>query len=187
MTTSTKTYPLDPEGPLCPLLDDGTLLLEIYEGGGSKQEIKKFIKRNRWPGKPPISYAVGPETMKKMLLSLHSSSEGRKRLASATSNHEEPPVLYQVIWNWLGTQNPKLVQAVDDFSHTRGDKVFVSAEQYSGLLDARFKEEECGDEEKKQLVFLGLAFAMLQPEESPALLNVIGERLSDYKEAVGLA
>lgn len=180
-----KTYPLNPEGPLCPLLRDGDLLLDLYEQSGTRQEMKKFIKRNNWPGKPPLSYSLGPETMKKMLLSVLDTPQGRKRLADKTENADNPAVLYQVIWNWLCINNPPLIKAVDDFSHTENDKVFMGAKDLTGVLAARKDAEDIHEDETRHFAFLTLAFAMLQPEDAKALVDAFLKRHKEFKKPVG--
>jgi hypothetical protein len=180
------TYPLDPDGGLCPLLNDGSFLYDLYAGADARHEIKKFVKRNRWPGKPPISYSVGPETMKKMLLSLHSTREGRDRVEAVTRKAENPLTLHQVIWNWLTVHATELVKAADDHSHSKGQKVFMSPKEFSALVNARSKEIEENEDEKKHLVYLALAFAMLQPDDCKELLETATKKFPEFQEAVGL-
>jgi len=180
------TYPINPDGALCPLLNDGTFLYDLYAGADARIEIKKFVKRNRWPGKPPISYSVGPETMKKMLVSLHSTRAGRDRVEAVTSKAENPLTLYQVIWNWLTVHATELIKAADEHSHTKGRKVFMSPKEFVELLDARSKEIAEDEDEKKHLVYLALAFAMLQPEDSKELLQTATSKFPEFQDAVGL-
>ncbi len=183
---SKETYPLNPDGELCPLLNDGAFLYNLYDGADARHAIKRFIKRNRWPGKPPDSYSVGPETMKKALVSLHNTREGRERVESATGRMENPLTLHQVIWNCLTMRATDLIKMVDDHSHTKGDKVFMSPGEYSNLLEARADEVEANEDEKKNLVCLALAFAMLQPDDCMELLHTAANKFPEYRDAVGL-
>ena len=183
---SNLPYPLNPDGPLCPLLRDGDLLRDLYEQSGTRQEMKKFIKRNNWPGKPPLSYSVGPETMKKMLLSVLDTPEGRKRLADKTEDAETPAVLHQVIWNWLCVNNPALIKAADEFSHSQDDKVFMSADELTGLLAARKDAEDVHEDEPRHLAFLTLAFAMLQPDDAQSLVKILVEQNGEFKGPMGV-
>ena len=178
------TYPLNPDGELCPLLNDGDLLLSFYDGAGARPDIKKFIKRNRWPGKPPLSYSVGTETMKKMLLSLHNSREGRDRLAAASQRDDDSPVLHQVIWMWLGAQDPTLIQAVDKHGHSKGDRLFMSPDDMETLVDERLKEEMCDENGRIHLVYLALAFAMLQPEDGSTFMEIVSDRMPEFRSGI---
>ena len=181
-----ETYPAYVEGPLCPLLNDGELILRFYEGSGTKANMKKFIKRHSWPGKPPLSYSIGPETMKKMLLHANGSAQARAVLFEATVKMENSPVLYQVIWNWLTVNDPHLIQAVDNFSHMVNDLVFISPEELRGLMESQVSSDEWSEDRKIHLVYLVLAFAMLQSNESITLLHTLTEPFPEMAGPVGL-
>ena len=181
-----ESYPACVDGPLCPLLNDGELMLRFYESSGTKPNMKKFIKRHSWPGKPPLSYSVGPETMKNMLLHANGSAPARAILYETTAKLENSPVLYQVIWNWLSVNDPNLIQAVDNFSHTVNDLVFITPDELRGLMESQVSADEWSEDRKIHLVYLVLAFAMLQPNESIALLRTLAERFPEMSGAVGL-
>jgi len=181
-----KTYPLNPDGELCPLLNDGAFLYDLYAGADARHDIKKFVKRSRWPGKPPVSYSVGPETMKKMLISLHNTPSGRDRVEAVTGKHENPLTLHQVIWNWLTVNATELIKAADEKCHTKGQKVFMSPKEFVELLDSRSKEIAENEDEKKHLVYLALAFGMLQPDDCESLLKTATDKFPEFQQAVGL-
>ena len=187
MSPLKESYPAYVDGPLCPLLNNGELMLRFYESSGTKPNMKKFIKRHTWPGKPPLSYSVGPETMKKMLLHANGSAPARAVLYETTAKLENSPVLYQVIWNWLSLTDPNLIRAVDNFSHTVNELVFISPDELRGLMESQVSSEEWSEDRKVHLVYLVLAFAMLQPNESIALLRTLTERFPEMAGPVGLA
>jgi hypothetical protein len=182
---SPTTYPLALDGPLCPLLNDGDLLYQFYSGA-FRREIKKFIRKHNWPGKPVLSYSVGSDTMKQALLSLLNAPEGRDRVTARMSQEGHELALYQAIWGWLGFQDADLLTAVEDHSHTVDEKVFMSPRELAGLLDARLKEGELSAEARKRLAILALGFAMLQPKDRKKLVKITADRLPEFKEAIGL-
>ena len=183
---SAASYPLSPDGPLCPLLDDGSLLLSFYEGSGAKPDVKKFIKRHRWPGKPPLSFTVGPEALKAILRNLNGSRESRDILAAATAKMENPPVLHQVIWNWLSVNDAELVNAADEHGEVQGERVFLSPGGLGRLIAAQAAGADGSDRRTRHLVYLALAFAMLQPDDALQLLQTIGQRFPEYRGPIGL-
>lgn len=183
---SSSTYPLDLDGPLCPLLDDGELLLRFYEESGAKLDIKKYVKRHRWEGKPPLSYSVGRETLKKMILSLQHSARARRELHSTTHKNDNALVLYQVIWNWLSVQDPKLIEAIDKHSHSVGDRIYVTPAELDALIETRQKEEDWEEKGKLHLAFLVLAFTMLQPDDRSDLVRTFTRAVPELAAPMGV-
>ena len=84
MSTALQTapaYPFHLDGPLCPLLNHAEVLAEFYAEDSLRHGIKNFCKKTAWPGKPVVSFAINPEKLQELLLSLFS-----KGLLSGTTH-----------------------------------------------------------------------------------------------------
>ena len=59
-----KNFPFNDEGELCPLLNDGQFLVDVYTISGNRPSIKTFCKKIKWPMKPKVGISVGEEPLK---------------------------------------------------------------------------------------------------------------------------
>src|ERR1041384_551477 len=81
MSTALQTasaYPFNLDGPLCPLLNHAELLAEFYAEDSLRYGIKNFCKKTAWPGKPVVSFAINPEKLHELLLSLFNTPAARE-------------------------------------------------------------------------------------------------------------
>jgi len=100
-------YPFNVDGPLCPLLNHAELLGEFYAEDGLRHGIKSFCKKTAWPGKPLVSFAISPEKLQELLLSLFNTPAARAILHQL-SEADRATYLDNAIWEWFTTTNPKL-------------------------------------------------------------------------------
>ena len=179
-------YPLNPQGPLCPLLDDADLLMDFYEQAQLRKSLKKYCKQTRWEAKPPVPYSMGNETLKKLLASLLGNPEARSKLVKKDLSGGESPALHQAIWGWVSVSNPTLSELVGEHSHDVEDRVFMSCSELKSLIHSA-KEKELLDEDGiRHVAYLAVAFAMLQPAEALELLQTFCTEFPSYTEQLGL-
>lgn len=164
---ATPYYPFTLDGPLCPLLNDAEVLAGFYAEEGLRHTIKQFCKRTTWLGKPAVSYAVNPEKLKELLVSLFNSPVARAtlRLKSETGRCD---YLDNAIWQWLTTANPTLCKRLSDCCVDIKDKLFMKREAWVTLL-AKIQTEKPDVETVNQLAYATLAFMMLQESDRYAL------------------
>ncbi|MEI8314210.1 MAG: hypothetical protein WCG79_02050 [Verrucomicrobiota bacterium] len=174
---ATPYYPFTLNGPLSPLLNDAEVLASFYAEESLRHGIKQFCKRTAWPDKPVVSYAVDPEKLKELLLSLFNSPIARTTLRQQ-SETGRCPYLDNAIWQWLTVVNPSLSQRLSDCCDEIKGKLFLRQTAWVALL-AKIKAEKPSADVVTQLAYLTLAFAMLQPDDrhslSEAFLTVFPE------------
>ena len=160
-------YPFNLDGPLCPLLDHGPLLLAFYDGAGLRPAIKQFCKRANWPGKPATSYAVNTEKLQELLASLFNSPTARAQLW-AQGEAGRCPYLHDAIWQWARAETPALCDRIAACCEDVKDRLFLRCEPFQQLL-AQVQQEQPSPQSVTRLAYLVLAFAMLQPQDRYAL------------------
>ena len=160
---ATACYPFNLDGPLCPLLKDAQLISSFYAEESLRHGIKQFCKRSIWPGKPAVSYAVDPEKLKELLISLFNSPVARRMLQQQSSTRR-CPYLDNAIWQWLTVVNPKLNERLADCCDEIKDKLFLRPAAWVTFL-AKIQSEKPSAEIVLQLAYITLAFAMLQPDD----------------------
>src|SRR5207247_10902991 len=90
MSTALQTapaYPFRLDGPLCPLLNSAEVLAEFYAEESLRHGIKNFCKKTAWPGKPVVSFAINPEKLQELLLSLFNNPAARAILPRPSGGH----------------------------------------------------------------------------------------------------
>jgi hypothetical protein len=160
---STPYYPFTLEGPLCPLLNDAEVLSIFYAEEGLHHGIKQFCKRNTWPLKPAVSYALGPEKLKELVVSLFNSPVARATLRQQ-SEKDRYTYLDNAIWLWLTIANPTLSQRLSGCCEDIKGKLFIRHEAWVTLL-VKIQSEKPGADTMTQLAYVALAFAMLQEDD----------------------
>jgi hypothetical protein len=160
-------YPFTLDGPLCPLLNDAEVLSSFYAEESLHHSIKQFCKRITWPGKPAVSYAVDPEKLKELLISLFNSPVARVTLR-LKSERGRCDYLDNAIWQWLATANPTLHERLSGCCDEIKDKLFIKGEAWVTLL-AKIQSEKPGVDTVTQLAYAALAFVMLQENDRYAL------------------
>jgi hypothetical protein len=175
---ATPYYPFTLDGPLCPLLNDAEVLSGFYAEESLHHSIKQFCKRTTWPGKPAVSYAVDPEKLKELLVSLFNSPVARAtlRLKSEKGNCD---YLDNAIWQWLSIANPKLHERLSGCCDEIKDKLFIKCEAWVTLL-AKIRSEKPNVDTATQLAYAVLAFAMLQKDDRYALGEAFLSAFPDY-------
>jgi hypothetical protein len=156
-------YPFNLDGTPCPLLNDGAMLAEFYSEEKLRHGIKNFCKRAVWPGKPAIAFAVSPEKLQELLLSLFNTPAARA-LLKKHSEADRAVYLDNAIWSWLNITHPKLAERVSGACDHVKDKIFLKPEALEKLLTA-IKTERPDADVITALAFVVLAFAMLQPDD----------------------
>ena len=173
-------YPFNLDGPLCPLLNDAELLAAFYGEESLRHGIKLFCKKTNWPGKPVVAFAINPEKLQELLLSLFNSPDARAIL-HRQSAAERATYLDNAIWQWLTVTQPKLAERVEKCCDSVRDKIFVKAEPLQKLL-AAIQTEKPDVDVTTQLAYVVLAFAMLQPDDRYRLGEAFVTVFPEYGE-----
>jgi hypothetical protein len=174
----TPYYPFTLEGPLCPLLNDAEVLSSFYAEESLHHGIKRFCKRTSWPGKPTVSYAVDPEKLKELLVSLFNSPGARATLRRQ-SEKGRYTYLDNAIWLWLTTANPTLSERLSGCCDDVKDRLFIKHEAWVTLL-TKIQSERPGMGTVTQLAYVALAFAMLQQDDRYALGKAFLSAFPEY-------
>jgi hypothetical protein len=186
MSTALQTapaYPFNLDGPLCPLLNHAELLAEFYAEDSLRHGIKNFCKKTTWPGKPVVSFAINPEKLQELLLSLFNTPAARASLRRL-SEADRATYLDNAIWQWLSAANPKLGERVAGCCREIKGKSFIQPEALQKLL-ADFIKESPDAKTVTQLAYVVLAFAMLQPDDRYRLGEMFLSAFPDYTEKLG--
>lgn len=173
-------YPFSLNGPLCPLLNDAAVLAEFYAEDSLRHGIKNFCKKTAWPGKPVVSFAINPEKLQELMLSLFNSPAARASLRRL-SEADRATYLDNAIWQSFCAANPKLAERVAGCCHQIKDKSFIQPESLPKLL-ADFQKESPDAKAVTQLACVVLAFAMLQPDDRYRLGETFLSAFPDYAE-----
>jgi len=176
-------YPFNLGGPLCPLLNHAELLGEFYAEDGLRHGIKSFCKKTAWPGKPLVSFTIGPEKLQELLLSLFNTPAARASLRRL-SESDRVTNLDNAIWEWLATANPKLAERVLGCCHEIKGKSFLKPEALQQFL-SDFQKESPDANAVTQLAYVVLAFAMLQPDDRYRLGEVFLSAFPEFAEGFG--
>jgi len=176
-------YPFNLDGPLCPLLNHAELLGEFYAEDGLRHGIKSFCKKTAWPGKPVVSFAISPEKLQELLLSLFNTPAARAILHRLS---EVDPATYldNAIWEWFTTANPKLGKRVVSCCHDIKGKSFIKPEALQKFL-SDFQKESPDGNSVTQLACVLLAFAMLQPDDRYRLGEIFLSAFPEFAEGFG--
>lgn len=183
-----KTFPFLSEGPLCPLLDDGQFLVDVYTKSGNRPSIKAFCKKIKWIGKPKVGFSVGEEQLKSLLPSLFNSPEAREKLIKAgqKSGKIAAAPLHQAIWMYLQEEDPELQESFKNHCHERGEGFFFLTTEELGQLCNELKETNPDEAKVTLAARVVLAFAMLQPEDGLSLAQKFVEHFANCADAMGL-
>jgi hypothetical protein len=172
-------YPLCESGPLCPILDDEDLLFDFYIVAGMRQHIKRFFKTNRWEGKPQVR-VMTDSALKNLLQSVHNSPEARRMLITFDKNI----ALHQAIWGWLKIENKTIYDIALSFCHQdEKGKCYMSPSELGQFLE---KLRNCDSPTKQTIIYLALAFAMLEKESSIDLITEVVIRYPETMPELGL-
>jgi hypothetical protein len=176
-------YPFNVDGPLCPLLNHAELLGEFYAEDGLRHGIKSFCKKTAWPGKPLVSFAISPEKLQELLLSLFNTPAARAILHQL-SEADRATYLDNAIWEWFTTTNPKLGERVVGCCHDIKGKSFIKPEALQRCL-SDFQKEAPDGNSVTQLAYVVLAFAMLQPDDRYRLGEIFLSAFPEFAEGFG--
>jgi hypothetical protein len=187
MSTGLQTspaYPFHLDGPLCPLLNHAEMLAEFYAEDSLRHGIKNFCKKTAWPGKPVFSFAINPEKLQELLLSLFNTPAARAILRKQ-SDADRATYLDNAIWQWFTTTNPKLGERVAACCRDIKGKSFIQPEALQKLL-VDFSRESHDAKTVTQLAYVVLAFAMLQPDDRYRLGETFLASFPEYAEKFGI-
>lgn len=172
-------YPLCKSGPLCPLLDDANLLFEFYISSHKRKAIKHFCKSKKWENKP--NYLVMTDsTLKLLIRSMCNSPQARRMLIEQGENN----ALHQAIWHSEKSKNESLFEKVYLYCYDDNGLTFIKPNQLDRLLN----EIADGDSLsiRTTLIYLSLAFAMLEDESCAEIVAQIANRYPETLGALGL-
>jgi hypothetical protein len=176
-------YPFNLDGPLCPLLNHAELLAAFYAEKSLRHGIKLFCKKTHWPGKPVVSFAINPEKLQELLLSLFNAPVARA-LLKRQSDADRATYLDNAIWQWLTVTQPKLAERVLGCCENIKDKSFIKPEALQKLL-AVIQTEKPDAKVITALAYVVLAFAMLQPDDRYRLGELFLAAFPEYAEKFG--
>jgi hypothetical protein len=178
-------YPFNLDGSLCPLLNQAELLGEFYAEDGLRHGIKSFCKKTAWPGKPAVSFAISPENLKGLLLSLFNTPAARASLHRLSAS-DRATYLDNAIWEWFITANPQLAKRVLGCCHEVKGKSFIKPEAFQKFL-SDFQKESPDANVVTQLAYVVLAFAMLQPDDRYRLGEIFLSAFPAFAEGFGVS
>jgi hypothetical protein len=173
-------YPFNLDGPLCPLLNSAELLAAFYAEESLRHGIKKFCKKTAWPGKPVVPFALNPEKLQELLLSLFNTPAARAIL-QRLSEADRATYLDNAIWQWFTTTNPKLGERVAGCCHEIKGRSFIQPESLQTLLIA-IQQEQPDAKVVTPLAYVVLAFAMLQSDDRYRLGEAFLSVFPEYAE-----
>ena len=173
---SAPAYPFNLDGPLCPLLNDAELLAGFYAEESLRHGIKNFCKKNSWPGKPVVSFAIDPAKLQELLVSLFNTPAARANL-SRLADGGRATYLDNAIWQWLTVVNPTMAQRVSDGCDDIKGKLFLKPAALQTLV-AAIQKETPDSKVILQLAYVVLGFAMLQPEDRVSLWGDLSHGIS---------
>ncbi len=175
-------YPLCESGPLCPLLDDPELLFDFYVKGRQRQQVKRFLKTHRWEDRPKFGYAINDGVLTQALHSMCNSPDARRLLRVSHASLE----LHNAMWAWLDQTDNGLFKAVQQYAHQdEAGKYFMTPAELGTFLDDQLGQGRL--ESNVPLLYIGVAFAMLQPDSRTELLAEILQRFPEAASYLGLA
>jgi len=177
------TYPFNLDGSLCPLLNHAELLGEFYAQDGLRHGIKNFCKKTAWPGKPVVSFAISPEKLQELLLSLFNTPAARASLHRLSASNRAT-YLDNAIWEWFIRANPKLAERILGCCHEIKGKSFLKPEPLQKFL-SDFQKESPDANVVTQLAYVVLAFAMLQPDDRYRLGEIFISAFPEFAEGFG--
>jgi hypothetical protein len=180
-----NTYPFNLDGSLCPLLNHTELLAGFYAEESLRHGIKSFCKKTNWPGKPVIAFAVGPEKLQELVLSLFNTPAARAIL-HRLSESDRATYLDNAIWEWFIRANPKLAERILGCCHEIKGKSFIKPGALQKLL-SDFQKESPNANVVAQLAYVVLAFAMLQPDDRYLLGEIFLSAFPAFAEGFGVS
>ncbi|GCF88514.1 hypothetical protein [Shewanella sp. M-Br] len=173
-----KYYPFCNSSKLHPLFDDKNLLLEFYISAGKKKDLKAFCKKNEWNGKPLLPRVVTNDVLATFLKSICNSSDARNKLSKCRSDI----ALYQVIYLWFKKSYPFLYEQIQVCCYCKeSNKSYLNV----GDLHLFFEKKDIdflGG--KEPILYLLLAFAMLQSQDRLKIYEEICARYPEIKNPI---
>jgi hypothetical protein len=162
------------------LLNDAELLAAFYAEDSLRHGIKAFCKKTGWPGKPVVSFAINPEKLQELILSLFNTPAARATLIRQ-SEAGRGVYLDNAIWQWFGSTNPTLGKRVTGCCDDIKGESFIKPESLQKLL-TDFQKESPDAKSVTQLAYVVLAFAMLQPDDRYRLGETFLSAFPEYAE-----
>ncbi|MHC5054592.1 MAG: ATP-binding protein [Planctomycetota bacterium] len=179
-------YPFDLAGKLCPLLNDGSLLYDIYRSIGMRNMMKNHLKRADWPGRPEPLTSVSGRQQRQQLPILLGTAHGRATLSVDLGDLNAAPALHLAIWAWIGKANPSLRNRLDKAcTAAHGQGHYLLPEKLAEIVSA-VKKERVPAKVTKQLALGILASAVLQPDPRHECAQIFLSEFPEYRIPFGL-
>jgi len=167
--------PFDPNGPLCPLLDDASFLFRVYSVDVETRDAVKRIIKKAIPARPGQNLKKDdPAQMGEALRTLFNSPRLRAQIAEKEREGSAP--LHAALYQWLLTGSREFVENVTQESgaETDGDRVFFRPKNLEDYLAKHGVPAE--DSQKKTLAILAAAFAFFEPENARGLVSALAAK-----------
>ncbi len=148
------------------MLDDPMLWAKALSDG-QRACVKTAAKRCGRGGVIPIT---DDEKIGKLCCWMLGDVSRRKVLTDALRRHGVSPV-HQAIWNdfYMADEEMQSLFPDETFSKDHNGLVFINIDE----LDDRLTKVQPRDQNLRSIAVLSAAFAMLQPEQAPAILEVL--------------
>ncbi len=174
-TLASDRAPFDPNGPLCPLLDDAPFLFRVYSvDPETRDAIKRTIKK-LLPARPGQNLKKDdPAQMGEALRALFNSPRRRAEIAAKDGDGTTP--LHAALYQWLLSGSKEFVENVTKESGAEvvGDRVFFRPQHLEAYLEKHGVPSE--DAQKRTLAVLAAAFAFFEPEHAKGLVVALASR-----------
>jgi hypothetical protein len=171
-------YPLNLNGPLCPMLRDPATLRAAYITGTPRREIKHFIKTHR--NKFNVDAVISTEIIVDAVTRTYDDPTARAMFRRKS----DAACLHQALWQWVKRESPQLTKDISSACEDRAGKLFLKPSALDSLLH-EWPEARKTSEELDKLAFLVLAFAMLQEEDRCDLIGSFLAHHPLYAERMG--
>lgn len=177
--------PFDPNGPLCPLLDDAGLLFRVYAvDPETRDSIKRIIKK-AIPARPGQNLKKDdPAQMGEALRTLFNSPRLRAQIAEKDPDGSTP--IHAALYQYLLTGSREYVENVtkESGAETEGDRVFFRPQNLESFLEKNGVPAE--EPQKKALALLAAAFAFFEPDNARGLVSALAARGEPFASWFGV-
>jgi hypothetical protein len=167
--------PFNPDGPLCPLLDDPKLLFKIYSASPETRDAVKRMMKKLVPTRPgQILKKDDPNQMGEALRSLLNSGRRRAEIRAKDPNGSTP--IHVALYQWLLADSHDFINDVTTESGAKvvDERVFFRPENLESYLSKHGVPAD--DSQKKLLALLTAAFAFFEPANAQGLVGALAAR-----------
>lgn len=175
MLISSDCFPWSPKGPLCPVLQDPSVWLKLFDSPTGRRNAKIACKRSGYAG---VLCASDDIALGKALCWSLNDAARRAKFAKSLEKFRARPLhirLFSVYWG----EDDALKQAwpLEAFCRKEvGDLWFLEIDRFKAWLAKRpYKSEHA-----RSIAIVSCAFAVLQSHDAPAILAALLEHDPDY-------